>query len=64
MENNLFDRLVESVTQINEILNGERALSREFVVGPIQVKDIRKATELTQDKFCKLIGVKSGTGTA
>lgn len=61
MDNNLFDRLVESMTQMNEILDGERVPSREFVVDPMQVKDIRKATGLTQDKFCKLIDVKLGT---
>jgi len=61
MDNNLFDRLVESMTQMNEILDGERVPSREFIVDPMQVKDIRKATGLTQDKFCKLIDVKLGT---
>jgi putative transcriptional regulator len=61
MDNNLFERLVESMTQMNEILDGERAPSREFVVDSMQVKDIRKATGLTQDKFCKLIDVKLGT---
>jgi putative transcriptional regulator len=61
MDNNLFDRLVESMTQMNEILDGERVPSREFVVDPMQVKDIRKATGLTQNKFCKLIDVKLGT---
>ena len=61
MDNNLFDRLVESMTQMNEILDGERMPSREFIVDPMQVKDIRKATGLTQDKFCKLIDVKLGT---
>ena len=61
MDINLFDKLVESMTQMNEIIDGERAPSREFVVDSIQVKDIRKSTGLTQDKFCKLIDVKLGT---
>ena len=61
MDSNLFDKLVESMTQMNEIIDGERAPSREFVVDPMQVKDIRRATGLTQDKFCKLIDVKLGT---
>ena len=61
MDSNLFDKLVESMTQMNEIIDGERAPSSEFVVDPIQVKSIRMATGLTQDKFCKLIDVKLGT---
>ena len=61
MDSNLFDKLVESMTQMNEIIDGERVPSSEFVVDPIQVKSIRMATGLTQDKFCKLIDVKLGT---
>lgn len=61
MDSDLFDKLVESMTQMNEIIDGERAPSSEFVVDPIQVKSIRMATGLTQDKFCKLIDVKLGT---
>lgn len=61
MDSNLFDKLVESMTQMNEIIDGERVPSREFVVDPMQVKNIRMAIGLTQDKFCKLIDVKLGT---
>jgi putative transcriptional regulator len=61
MDSNLFDKLVESMTLMNEIIDGERAPSSEFVVDPIQVKSIRMATGLTQDKFFKLIDVKLGT---
>jgi len=61
MDGNLFDKLVESMTQMNEIIDGERVPSSEFVVDPIQVKSIRMATGLTQDKFCQLIDVKLGT---
>ena len=61
MDSNLFDKLVESMIQMNEIIDGERVPSQEFVVDPMQVKDIRRATGLTQDKFCKLIDVKLGT---
>ena len=46
---------------MNEIIDGERVPSSEFVIDPIQVKSIRMATGLTQDKFCKLIDVKLGT---
>lgn len=61
MNKEMFDRLVESMTQMNEIIVGERPPSREYMIEPIHVKDIRRATGLTQDKFSKLIDVKMGT---
>lgn len=61
MDMALFERLVESMTEMNEIIDGERAPSRESTIDPIQVKEIRKSTGLTQQKFCKLIDVKMGT---
>jgi len=61
MDKNIFDKLVESVTQMNEISAGERSPSREFVVDAVQVKEIRKATGLTQKVFCELIDVNLGT---
>lgn len=61
MDTNLFNRLVESMTQMNETLDGERELSREYFIDAIYVKEIRKVTGLTQEKFCKLIDVKMAT---
>ena len=37
MDNEIFDKLVESMTQMNEITSGERAPSREFVVDAVAV---------------------------
>ena len=48
MEKNLFDRLVESMTQMDEIDRDERQPSREFHVDAVQVKKIRQATGLSQ----------------
>jgi putative transcriptional regulator len=56
-----FDELMESVQQMDEIVRGERQPSREFVVDALQVKQIRKATGLTQAKFAALIDVQLGT---
>lgn len=56
-----FDELLESVQQMDEIVKGERAPSREFHVDAIQVKKIRKATGLTQVKFAQRIGIEIGT---
>ncbi|CDF96776.1 MULTISPECIES: DNA-binding transcriptional regulator [unclassified Pseudomonas] len=56
-----FDELMESVQQMDEIVRGERQPSRKFVVDALQVKEIRKATGLTQAKFAALIDVQLGT---
>lgn len=59
--NKFFDELMESVQQMGEIARGERQPSREFHVDALQVKEIRKATGLTQAKFAALIDVQLGT---
>jgi len=56
-----FDELMESVGEMNENLRGERQPSREFTVDALHVKEIRKATGLTQAKFAALIDVQLGT---
>ena len=61
MEKNLFDRLVESMTQMDEIERGERQPSREFHIDALRVKQIRKATGLSQATFAKRIDVAVGT---
>ncbi|WP_192483805.1 MULTISPECIES: helix-turn-helix domain-containing protein [Cysteiniphilum] len=61
MENKLFNRLVESMQQMNEIIDGERAPSREFTINAMQVKEIRNKTGLSQAKFSRLINVKLPT---
>lgn len=61
MDKQLFEKLYESMTQMNEIIDGERSPSREFVVDAVHVKEIRSKTGLTQDKFCRLIDVSLGT---
>ena len=61
MDKKLFEKLYESMLQMNEIIDGERKPSREFVVDAIHVKDIRKKTGLTQEKFSRLIDVSLGT---
>ncbi|BBP60448.1 helix-turn-helix domain-containing protein [Pseudomonas sp. St316] len=56
-----FDELMERVQQMDEIVRGKRQPSREFIVDALQVKEIRKATGLTQAKFAALIDVQLGT---
>lgn len=61
MDKNLFNNLVESMTQMNEIIDEKRVLSREFVIDTIQIKTIRKSTGLTQKIFSRLIDVNLST---
>ena len=61
MDTKLFNRLVASMTQMNEIIDGKQRPSREYVIDSLKVKEIRKKTGLTQEKLCKLIGVKMAT---
>lgn len=44
--------------QMGEITRGERAPSREFHIDAVQVKGVRAATGLSQDKFAKVIDVR------
>ncbi|SQF93759.1 XRE family transcriptional regulator [Paucimonas lemoignei] len=57
----LFEELMESVQQMDEIVRGERQPSREFTVDAMQIKEIRKATGLSQAKFAAIIDVQLGT---
>jgi putative transcriptional regulator len=55
-----FNELMESVTQMDEILRGERAPSREFHT-MTTVKEVRAASGLSQAKFAAVIDVPLGT---
>ena len=61
MEKKLFKRLVESMCQMDEIVRGVRAPSREFYVDAAMVKEIRAMTGLSQPLFAKLLHVDVGT---
>jgi putative transcriptional regulator len=61
MDKKLFNRLVESMHQMDEIVRGDRAPSREFVVKASAVKSIRAITGLSQLRFAQLLQVDVGT---
>lgn len=61
MNKKLFADLVESMTQMNEIVRGERAPSREFRVEPLEIKALRSTLGLSQPKFAALLHVDVGT---
>ena len=61
MDKALFAQLVESMEQMGEIRRGERAQSREFHVDALGIRNIRKATGLSQPKFARVLDVDVGT---
>ena len=61
MDNKLFKRLVESMQQMDEIVRGVHAPSREFFVDAAKVKEIRAMTGLSRPKFAQLLDVDVGT---
>lgn len=61
MKASLFDQLLESTQQAGEIMRGERQPSREFTIDALQVREIRLASGLSQDKFAKVIDVQVAT---
>ncbi len=61
MEKTLFNQLLESVQQADEIVRGERQPSRELFVDAAKVKEVRAITKLSQAKFAAVLQVDVGT---
>ena len=61
MDQELFNELLESVKQMDEIVQGKRKPSRVFVFEEPDVKAIREKTHLSQRGFAALIGVSKRT---
>lgn len=61
MDKKLFDRLAESVRQMNEIDRGERVPARRVAVDAATVKRIRLTTGLSRAKFAQVIDVQVST---
>ena len=61
MNKKLFKELVESMTQMDEIVRGERAPSREFQVDAVAVKELRSKIGLSQPQFAAILHVDVGT---
>lgn len=56
-----FDELMQSVEQMDDIVHGRRPASRQFEIDALQVRNIRKATGLSQAKFAEMIDVQVAT---
>ena len=61
MKDALFNELMESVEQMDEIAKGERQPSCERFVASTRLKQIRNRVHLSQPKFARLIGVEVAT---
>ncbi|HET8553353.1 MAG TPA: helix-turn-helix domain-containing protein [Rhodanobacteraceae bacterium] len=61
MNTDMFAKLMKSVGQMDEIVRGERQPSREFHIDALAVKEIRRATGLSQAKFASIVDVQVGT---
>jgi len=56
-----FEELMESVQQMDEIVQGKRVPSREVEIDALQVRNIRKSTGLSQVRFAEMIDVQVAT---
>ncbi|EBA9087526.1 DNA-binding transcriptional regulator [Salmonella enterica] len=61
MDKVLFERLTQSMSQMNEIIEGIREPSRTFHIDAMKIKEIRQASGLSQSKFAELISVNVDT---
>ncbi|MCG8293911.1 NadS family protein [Pseudomonas entomophila] len=56
-----FEELMQSVEQMDEIIQGQRQPSRQFEIDALQVRNIRKSTGLSQVRFAEMIDVQVAT---
>jgi putative transcriptional regulator len=61
MDDKLFAELIESASQAAEIVRGEREPSRTFEVTSDIVREIRKSTALSQERFARIFHISVGT---
>jgi putative transcriptional regulator len=61
MNKNIFDELLESVQQMDQIVKGEKEGSRCFDYPEPEVKAIRERMGISQDKFALALGVSKRT---
>lgn len=61
MKKEMFDELLESIQEMNEIVKGNKAASRSFDFPDPEVKTIRDRLGVSQEKFAVLLGVSKRT---
>ena len=57
----MFNELLESVHEMNDIVEGKAKPSRIFEYKAVKVKEIRDKAGLTQEKFAEVMGVSKRT---
>ncbi|MES9818941.1 MAG: NadS family protein [Candidatus Thiodiazotropha sp.] len=61
MKKEMFDELLESVQEMDEIVKGKKKASRSFDYPDPEVKAIRERIGVSQEKFALLLGVSKRT---
>ena len=61
MKDELFNELLASVKEMDQIAKGKKKASRKTVLEKAKVKKIREKTGLSQTDFARLIGVSKRT---
>jgi DNA-binding transcriptional regulator YiaG len=61
MDKVLFERLTQSMKEMNEIADGAREPSRIFEIDALRIKEIRQSSGLSQTRFADLISVSVDT---
>ena len=61
MDKKMFNELLDSVKEMDAIVAGNKKPSRVFEYPDPEVREIRRKTGLSQDRFAYLIGVKPAT---
>lgn len=61
MKDTIFNELLESVKEMDQIRRGKKKASRRFEIKEPEVKSIREQTGLSQAQFSRLIGVSKRT---
>jgi len=61
MKKEMFDELLESIQEMDEIVKGNQAASRSFDFPDPAVKAIRDRLGVSQEKFAVLLGVSKRT---
>ena len=61
MDNDMFDDLMASVQEMDDIVKGQKQPARRFEFPELEVKAIREKMGVSQDKFAVILGVSKRT---
>lgn len=61
MDNDMFDELMASVQEMDDIVKGQKQPARRFEFPEPEVKAIREKMGVSQDKFAVILGVSKRT---